>query len=233
MSKTCLKPSRPGASLDTAKYFIEVTTNVTSASGSTTPIQTGKAVRGSGLLRFCHKTGSFKTESEKEVVEIAINQGAVIPASSISLLTSKGQLLTSDGTQNVVLNPGPDGLVLTTDSTESTGLRWTSPGAVSGVIAPVPLTIPLRDATGKIYGVGYITSGDIMPDAASIRSVGSSAVPFQEVHADTINAANMFVNGMYGANNSVIQVVDPTNGGLQIKKWNGVTYELVALIGAT
>jgi hypothetical protein len=50
-----------------------------------------------------------------------------------ALVSSKGDLITSDGTQEVIVGRGTNGFVLTADSNVSAGLAWRAPATFSSV----------------------------------------------------------------------------------------------------
>ncbi|WP_413295217.1 tail fiber domain-containing protein [Bdellovibrio sp. HCB185ZH] len=76
---------------------------------------------------------------------------------ALSPLTSKGDLLTRDGTNNIRLPAGSDGQVLSSDSSQTTGLKWITPNA--GTVTNVTATSPLSVATGGTTPAISISSG--------------------------------------------------------------------------
>ncbi len=124
--------------------------------------------------------GGIQGLTPKDVVNMGLTQGATLIATSISLLTTKGQVLTSDGANNVVVNPGTNGQVLQSDTSASSGLSWIDPAAASGTIAPTPNTIPQRDGTGNINGVGFTASGPIL--AVGSIPIGTTGTPFANAY---------------------------------------------------
>lgn len=119
--------------------------------------------------------------SAATVVNEGISGGAKIVASSVSLLTTKGQILTSNGVTNVVLPPPPaNGKVLRYDATQATGLYWGDPTVVSGDVNPTPNSIPQRDANGALLGAGYITSGNITVPVDRVYTIGVPGTRFMD-----------------------------------------------------
>ncbi len=76
---------------------------------------------------------------------------------ALSPLTSKGDLLTRDGTNNIRLPAGSDGQVLSSDSSQSAGLKWITPNA--GTVTNVTAASPLSVATGGTTPAISISSG--------------------------------------------------------------------------
>lgn len=150
--------------------------------------------------------GGLQGLTPREVVNLGLEQGATLIATSISLLTSKGQVLTSNGQNNVVVNPGSDGQVLQADSSNPNGLSWISPAAASGVVPPTPGTIPQRDGTGNINAVGFTTTGPIL--ASGSQAIGSVGTPFTTSYVTTVNATT--VNATTISNASILTLAAPT-----------------------
>jgi len=104
--------------------------------------------------------------TEKAVKTYVDNSSSTLP------ITTKGDLLTRDSSSNVRLAVGIiDGQVLTVDSTESSGLKWTTVAGTGDVVGPAGATdnaIARYDtATGKLIQ----DSGVIIDDADAITGV--------------------------------------------------------------
>jgi len=61
---------------------------------------------------------------------------------ALSPTTTKGDLIVSNGTDNIRLPVGTNTHVLTADSTEPSGLKWAAGGAGSGTVTSVDATVP-------------------------------------------------------------------------------------------
>jgi hypothetical protein len=75
-------------------------------------------------------------------------------------LTTKGDLITSDGTDNVRFAAGSNGYVLTADSTQASGLSWTAvsgTGTVTSVAATVPSFLSVSGSPITAAGTLAIT----------------------------------------------------------------------------
>ena len=74
---------------------------------------------------------------------------------NLSPVTTKGDVITSDGTNNVRLAVGSNGQVLVSDSTQTTGLKWTSNASTQSTPADPSTT---TSTTGVMMGLaGSIT----------------------------------------------------------------------------
>ena len=85
---------------------------------------------------------------------------------ALSPLTTKGDLLAHDGTNNVRLAVGTDGQFLMADSSEANGVKWTTSGAS---VAWGGITGTLSDQTdlgtalsGKIAASNFTAKGDVL-----------------------------------------------------------------------
>ncbi len=154
-----------------------------------------------------------------EVVTLGIEQGAIVQATSISLLTSPGQLLSSNGLTNVVVPPGTNGQILRINMSNADWLEWTDPSAAAGVGLPTPDTLVQRGGTGQIYAAGFIANDNILPAVAGTQSVGTALVPFAAMNA---------TSGTFGG--VVTPQVSSASGACTI---NGATSTVLAVGGVT
>lgn len=134
---------------------------------------------GSTLLFDDRSSTGFTAATPTQILESAVQSGGAVPATSITLLTIKGQLLSSSGGANVVLAPpGADGKILTTDASTPTGLRWADPSAATGNFGPVD-GLAARDTVGLLAGVLQATrfvSYVEYVDATSVSLASNSAI---------------------------------------------------------
>lgn len=80
---------------------------------------------------------------------------------NVATLTTKGDLLSSDGTANTRLAVGTDGQILSADSTQPSGLKWTANLAGAATDANVASAIVKRDASGN-FAAGTITAASFV-----------------------------------------------------------------------
>jgi len=94
---------------------------------------------------------------------MAITQGgtgqitAILGFNALSPITTKGDLITSDGTNDVRLPVGANDYVLTADSTQSSGVKWAA--ANVGTVTEVTGVSPISVATGTSTPAISITAG--------------------------------------------------------------------------
>ncbi len=109
---------------------------------------------------------------------------AVAAFNGLSPLTTKGDVLGNDGTNDVRLPAGTNGQVLTADSAQASGLKWATP--TTGTVTSVSGTAPVQVATGTttpVISVDPATTG-----ARGVVQVGSGiAVSSGTISADPAN----------------------------------------------
>ncbi|MGE9746523.1 tail fiber domain-containing protein [Bdellovibrio bacteriovorus] len=109
---------------------------------------------------------------------------AIAAFNGLSPLTTKGDVLANDGTNDVRLPAGTNGQVLTADSAQASGLRWATPTV--GTVTSVTGTAPVQVATGTttpVISVDPATTG-----ARGVVQVGSGiAVSSGTISADPAN----------------------------------------------
>lgn len=112
-------------------------------------------------------------------------QTAKAPAfNALSPLTTKGDLLAFDGTNNIRFNVGTDGQILAADSSQASGLKWISPstGTVSNVSGTAPIVVTNGSTTPAI-SVNVATTS-----TSGVVQVGSGiAVSSGTISADPAN----------------------------------------------
>jgi hypothetical protein len=124
---------------------------------------------------------------------------------ALSPTTSKGDLIVSDGTDNIRLAVGADGTVLTADSGQTSGLNWTT-----------PLTNPMNASGDIIYGAvaGAATrlAGNITTTRNFLRQTGSGAASAAPAW-DTIvaNDVNGRTDGASASAGKIGETVASTN----------------------
>jgi hypothetical protein len=100
---------------------------------------------------------------------VAINKGGTGQSTktagfdALSPLTTKGDLISTDGTNNVRLPAGTNGYVLQADSTQSSGLKWAAAaaGTVTSVTAGTGLNV------GGVAGASVTSTGTLNVDAGT------------------------------------------------------------------
>lgn len=111
------------------------------------------------------------------IVDLLKNQPVPV---SVSILTSKGDLLTNDGTQDVRLPVGTDGKVLMADSTTPEGLLWQDPSSL------IPAAV-----WGSITGT--------LSNQTDLQSALDALVPYTGATADVdLGANNLQLTGTVG-----------------------------------
>ncbi|AFY00762.1 tail fiber domain-containing protein [Bdellovibrio bacteriovorus] len=103
---------------------------------------------------------------------------------ALSPLTSKGDILVRDATNNIRLPAGTNGQVLTADSAVTAGVKWATP--TTGTVTSVSGTAPVQVATGTTTPV--ISVDNATTSTKGIVQVGSGiAVSSGTISADPAN----------------------------------------------
>lgn len=111
---------------------------------------------------------------------------ATLGFNALSPLTTKGDLISRDGTNNIRLSVGADGQVLTADSAQSSGLKWATP--TTGTVTSVSATAPLSVATGTTTPAISISNGSATGQI--LRWSGSAWNATKHTYTDLINSTS-------------------------------------------
>jgi hypothetical protein len=95
---------------------------------------------------------------------------------ALSPITTKGDLITSDGTNDVRLGVGTDTWVLTADSTQPTGIKWAvAPGAGGGITSLNALTAASQSFATSTTGTDFTISSTTSTHTFNLPSSSASA----------------------------------------------------------
>lgn len=109
---------------------------------------------------------------------------ALAAFNALSPLTSKGDLLTRDGTNTVRLPVGIDGQVLSSNSSQTSGLQWVTP--TNGTVTSVSGTTPIVVASGTTTPI--ISINDATTSSKGAVQIGAGiAVSSGTISADPAN----------------------------------------------
>ncbi|WP_413613227.1 beta strand repeat-containing protein [Bdellovibrio sp. HCB-110] len=109
---------------------------------------------------------------------------ALAAFNGLSPLTTKGDILTRDGTNNIRLPVGTNGQVLSANSAQASGLQWITP--TNGTVTNVTGTAPIVVATGSTTPA--ISISDATTGAKGAVQVGAGiAVSSGTISADPAN----------------------------------------------
>jgi hypothetical protein len=78
------------------------------------------------------------------------------------LTPTKGNIIVGNGTNFVSVGVGTNDYVLTADSAQASGVKWAAAsGGGTPDTAATPDTLALRDASGDLYAVNFVSSSDV------------------------------------------------------------------------
>lgn len=194
-------------------------TNVTqspitaNASGVTGSIQINNA----GAL-FDAYNFTFNTSTNTLTIPGSVSFSTPVPVmNALSPITAKGDIITSDGVNNVRQPVTSDGFVLTADSTTTTGIKWAAGGAGGSTVmvrgasanSSVALVFPVNDAptpaatrAGTISQVEITTLGGTGSVQFDIWKTTFAALP--------ATVANSICGANYPTITSGISLLDTT-----------------------
>ncbi|WP_413294553.1 tail fiber domain-containing protein [Bdellovibrio sp. HCB185ZH] len=103
---------------------------------------------------------------------------------ALSPVTTKGDIIVRDGTNNIRLGVGSNGQMLTADSSQASGLKWSTPTV--GTVTSVTATAPLSVATGTTTPAVSISNGTVT--GQTLRWGGAAWSATKLTYTDLINA---------------------------------------------
>lgn len=125
----------------TTAYSVPINIPAPAAAGVTGSVQFNDGGFLDGDASFTYSTTNTTLTFDNGQINGVLAFANPVPTfTNLSPLTSKGDILTHDGTINTREPVGPDGYVLSADSTTATGLRWIAGPGVGG--SNVPYYVP-------------------------------------------------------------------------------------------
>jgi hypothetical protein len=119
---------------------------------------------------------------------------------SNAILTTKGDMFVATAAETPDrVGVGADGLVLTVDSTQATGVKWAASPGIARVVASVSTATAAGSATSTdyVYLVGGSSTAITLPTAVgnanryTITNVGSGTVMVATTSGQTINGSSI------------------------------------------
>ncbi|UOF01336.1 tail fiber domain-containing protein [Bdellovibrio reynosensis] len=111
---------------------------------------------------------------------------AIAAFNGLSPLTTKGDIIVNDGTNDIRLPVGTNGQVLSANSAQASGLQWVTPTA--GTVTSVTGTAPISVATGTSTPVISIANGTAT--GQTLRWGGAAWSATKLTYTDLINATS-------------------------------------------
>ena len=154
---------------------------------------------------------------------------------ALSPLTTKGDLVVHDGTNNIRVPIGTNGYVLTADSTQASGLKWAAGGGGGGGITDVSqdtspelggnlalsgynivsgATTIINGSNGSVNLNGTV-KGNIVPDSNETYDLGSATYKFRDLYLSgtTINLGSSTISA---DGNAIALPAGSTIGGINV-----------------
>lgn len=137
-------------------------------------------------------SGVLSSEANLAISRGGTNSGTALGGfNNLSPLTTKGDVLTHDATNNTRLPVGTDGQVLTADSTQTNGVKWNT-----------PTSSPILSVSTKTANYTLTTSDDVVQfDCTSTSlvatlptAVGNTGKVLYIVRVDSVSANSLTVN---------------------------------------
>lgn len=151
----------------------------------------------------------------------------------LSPLSAKGSLITYDGTDNIALPVGTDGQILTSNSTEASGLKWENKSGIiqsvyvernssfiTSAVIPVDTSIPQQTEGAELFTISITpklatsklritvnTSGAHLTSGTQYYTIAL----FRDSGANAIGARTVIVGQFLPADNTMIKQVDSTS----------------------
>ena len=218
-------------------------TDIGVATGTSTPVLTlnsgtaaNQIVKLDGTAKLPAVDGSALTNLDPTHLSAAvpITKGgtgqitAILGFNALSPITTKGDLITSDGTNNVRLAAGTDGYILQADATQSAGLKGAAAptGTVTSVVAGSGLTGGTITTTGTI-AVDSTTAGVaskiLALDASSVATASGVALngaTSGNLLLQTAAATTNYSLTFPGAQGAAGQVL--SNDGSGVLSWSSI-----------
>ena len=206
-----------------------ITINGTSTSLGGTYTNASASTSTAGIVQLTDSTSSTSTStaatpnSVKTAYDLA---NAAVPKSTA---TTKGDIFTATASSTPTrLGVGTDNYLLVSDSTQTTGLKWTDTITAGVLVAPEERwTVSATAATGTVnfdadtQGVLYYTTNASATWTLNVRGSTSTTLSSKLAVGDACTIAFVVTQGSSGA--SYYQTALTIDGNAQTVKWSGGT----------